>query len=449
MSKELPQGWCIVALGDIAAEIRNGLPDKPADQPPGLPILRISAVRPGRVNLADARFHRGGEREAETYFLRDGDLLVVRYNGNSDLTAACGMVRAVSSHCVYPDKLMRVRITSLIAMPAFVELAMRLPETRRQLDRVIKTAAGQHGISGKDLREIALALPPLPEQHRIVARIEALFARTRLARADLERIAPLSVKYRQSVLSAEYTGEHSSAEHRRNPVPLSECVSDFTYGTAMKCSHDVDGIPVLRIPNVAAGRVSLDDLKFADLPKREYQKLALEVGDLLIVRSNGSPELVGRPALIEEPAAGMAFAGYLIRARPCRERVNPAYLLHMLLSPAVREKVELNARSSSGVHNINATELATLEIPLPSLDEQQHAVCRIERGVGHALVWEAEATRALALLDRLEQSILARAFRGELVPQDPQDEPAGALLARLGNAPAAARRGRPRGRAAA
>jgi len=76
-------------------------------------------------------------------------------------------------------------------------------------------------------------------------------------------------------------------------------------------------------------------------------------------------------------------------------------------------------RPSSGVHNINAAELAALRVPLPSLDEQQRAVRRIEQATAHALVWEADAARALTLLDRLEQSILTRAFCGELVPQEP------------------------------
>jgi type I restriction enzyme S subunit len=254
------------------------------------------------------------------------------------------------------------------------------------------------------------------EQRRIVARIEALFARTRRARTDLERIAALSARHRRSILAREYEGEQAGSSAQHQLVPLAECVRDFTYGTAAKCSREVDGIPVLRIPNVAAGRISLDDMKFAALPDREHRKLALEVGDILIVRSNGSPELVGRPALVEQPAAGMAFAGYLIRARPRRERVDPAYLLHMLSSPNVRGIIELNARSSSGVHNINTAELAALKVPLPSLDEQKCAVRRIEQAAAHALVWEADGARSLALLDRLEQSILARAFQGELVP---------------------------------
>ena len=371
-------------------------------------------------------------------------MLIVRYNGNARFVAACGMVRDAVDGCVYPDKLIRIRVDPAQAIPEYVELAMLTPDARRQLDPFIKTAAGQHGISGKDLRRLIIALPPLAEQRRIVARIEVLFVRTRRARADLERIAALSAKHRRAILAREHKGEHAASADQHRLVPLSECVHDFTYGTAVRCSRDLEGTPVLRIPNVAAGRVALDDMKFAVLPKREQQKLALAIGDILIVRSNGSPELVGRPALVERPAAGMAFAGYLIRARPRLDRVEPAYLLHMLSSPSVRKTIELNARSSSGVHNINAAELAALRVPLPSLSEQQQAVRRIEQAMGHALVWEAEATRALALLDHLEQSILSRAFRGELVPQTAAESADALAPTAQGEDAPVARRGRMR-----
>lgn len=120
----------------------------------------------------------------------------------------------------------------------------------------------------------------------------------------------------------------------------------------------------------------------------------------------------------------MSYAGYLIRARPQNDYVEPGYLLHMLRSPVIREAIEGRAHSSSGVHNVNAGELATLKIPLPPLDDQRRTVRHVERAAGHAKLCTDEAARALALLDRLERSILARAFRGELVPQDASEEDA-------------------------
>ena len=141
----------------------------------------------------------------------------------------------------------------------------------------------------------------------------------------------------------------------------------------------------------------------------------------------------------------MAFAGYLIRLRPDLSQVNAKLLTYMLQCPQVRKVVELRARSTSGVHNINSGELSSLKVYCPPLAEQHEIVRRIERAFAWIDRLAAEASSARALLDRLDQAVLAKAFRGELVPQDPNDEPASVLLERIRAERAAApkpRRGR-------
>lgn len=409
-----PVGWRVCSLADV------GLPGTPKIEPRRHPTELFELYSVPAFEQGEPEIVPGAAMASARQVVQPGDVLLCKINPRINRVWVVGPRRE------YPQVASTewVVVRSHENQPQFLMHQMREESFR---DRLLEDVSGVGGslmrARSGGIGRLPMRIAPFAEQNRIIARIEALFARTRRARADLERTAPLSSHYRRATLATAYAGELSLTAMQASPVPLSECVRDFTYGTAMKCSRDPEGIPVLRIPNVAAGRVSLDDMKFAALPQREYAKLALEEGDLLIVRSNGSPELVGRPALVEQAAAGMAFAGYLIRARPRRERIDPAYLLHMLLSPAIRETVELNARSSSGVHNINATELGALRIPLPSLDEQRAAVRRIERAISHALVWEAETARALALLDSFDAAVLTRAFRGELVPQDPADEP--------------------------
>src|SRR5208282_3217914 len=107
-------------------------------------------------------------------------------------------------------------------------------------------------------------------------------------------------------------------------------------------------VPVLRIPNVSAGKIDLSDLKFADFEQKELAKLRLQEGDILVVRSNGSADLVGKPALVEDSAVGLAYAGYLIRLRPKKGTALPRFVRAMLQSPQVRKVIETNARSTSG-----------------------------------------------------------------------------------------------------
>src|SRR5260370_40957586 len=91
---------------------------------------------------------------------------------------------------------------------------------------------------------------------------------------------------------------------------LGELAHSLRYGPSAKCSYENVGVPVLRIPNVEDGRINIEDLKFGPLPDREAEELRLRLGDILMVRSNGSLNLVGRPALVESHAVGFCYAGY-------------------------------------------------------------------------------------------------------------------------------------------
>lgn len=214
-------------------------------------------------------------------------------------------------------------------------------------------------------------------------------------------------------------------------ITVGDVLESLKYGTATKCGYERRGVPVLRIPNVVSGRVDRTDLKFAELPAKELNQLRLIPGDLLLIRSNGSISLVGRTAVVREAERDFAYAGYLIRLRPNRTKVEPDFLNLALSSFDVRLQIELEARSTSGVNNINTEEVRALQFSLPPLAEQKEIVRRVEALLALADQIEARYAKAKAHVDKLTQSILAKAFRGELVPQDPNDEPASVLLERI------------------
>jgi type I restriction enzyme, S subunit len=114
-----------------------------------------------------------------------------------------------------------------------------------------------------------------------------------------------------------------------------------------------------------------------------------------------------------------------------QSRLLPDYLHAYLSSPSARQIIEALARSTSGVNNINAEQLRALTVPVLSLDAQRSVVAAINLAMTRADCLKAEAARGRVLLDRLEAAILAKASRGELVPQDPNDEPASVLLERI------------------
>lgn len=287
-------------------------------------------------------------------------------------------------------------------------------------------------LTQEGMRKVRFPLPPLAEQKRIVAKLDALNATSARARTELARIETLVSRYKQAVLSKAFSGELTSAEVSNwASCTLGDLALDVRYGTAEKCTYAPNLTPVLRIPNVANGRVDLSDLKHASFNEKELKKLALLEGDLLIIRSNGSLDLVGRSAVVDAAAAGMLFAGYLIRIRLTLSKAMPSFIQYWMQSFAVRRTIEDAAKSTSGVNNVNSQQLQALKLKLPPIEEQHEIVRRIESAFAKIDRLAKEAKRALELVGRLDEAILAKAFRGELVPQDEGDEPAEHLLARI------------------
>lgn len=164
-------------LGAVTEEVRNGVSRKPENTPPGIPVLKISAVRAMTVRMDERRYYvpERGEDVAR-YGLRAGDLLFTRYNGNPDLVANCGMIRFLDEQLIYPDKLIRVRVNHQLVDPEFVEALCASPQARIALAPFIKSAAGQHGISGADLKQLPIPLPSRKQQQQIVTKIRRCFS---------------------------------------------------------------------------------------------------------------------------------------------------------------------------------------------------------------------------------------------------------------------------------
>jgi type I restriction enzyme S subunit len=188
--------WKTVSLGEVADEVKNGYGLKPNEAPPGTPILRISSVRPFRIDYQDIRYVPENATVTQ-YLLRKNDLLFTRYNGSIQFVGVCALVKELPSEpFAHPDKLIRVRLDQGLAAPGYIEIAANSPSARDIIERSAKTSAGQTGISGGDLKNLPIPLPSLAEQHEIVRRVETLFAYTdrldaRLAAAQA-RVAQLT-----------------------------------------------------------------------------------------------------------------------------------------------------------------------------------------------------------------------------------------------------------------
>jgi type I restriction enzyme, S subunit len=201
----LPEGWCWAALDQLIESLRNGISTTPAEGGT-VPVLRISAVRPMSLDLSKMRMLPGNESDYEGYELRLGDLLFTRYNGNVSLVGACAVVNSEVPSIRYPDKLIRIRLQSGLSS-SFVALASSTGKGREHLNERTRTTAGQAGISGSDLRSMAIPLAPFLEQQRITDAVNAsLDSERRIGDASEFTSARMS-RLRQSILKWAFEGK--------------------------------------------------------------------------------------------------------------------------------------------------------------------------------------------------------------------------------------------------
>ena len=204
------------------------------------------------------------------------------------------------------------------------------------------------------------------------------------------------------------------------------------YGTSVKCDYEAEGVPVLRIPNIVGGEIDLADMKYAGQLLQVDVLNSLQMGDVLMCRTNGSISLIGKTAVVRadlEPHH--SFASYLLRFRFAETQMGPHWFHIFVNSQSGRAFVERHAASSAGQHNVSLRLIHGMPIPLPPFAEQRRIVAEVERRLSVVQQAEAAVDAVLKRAGRLRQSILKRAFSGKLVPQDPSDEPASALLERI------------------
>ena len=199
------------------------------------------------------------------------------------------------------------------------------------------------------------------------------------------------------------------------------------YGTASKSSPSGE-VPVLRMGNIQDAKLDWSDLVYTS-DHDEIKKYSLKDGDVLFNRTN-SPELVGKTALYrgERPAI---FAGYLIRINHIEAVVDGQYVNLFLNSRVARQYG--NSVKTDGVNQSNISGSKLVEYPFPycSIEEQHEATTILDRTLSHLEEMEAEVVKQLHTANTLRKAILKKAFSGQLVPQDPSDEPASVLLDRI------------------
>lgn len=270
---------------------------------------------------------------------------------------------------------------------------------------------------------IPIPLSPLTEQQRIVDRIESLFAKLDEAKEKAQAVVDGFEDRKAAILHQAFTGKLSRQfDTSWKEVKLKELVSDFKYGSSEKSNYTNNGMPVLRIPNIGDEGIVFSDMKYLAHNNVDADSQIHE-NDILIIRSNGSRDLVGKCAVVPSLDRAYAYASFLIRIKPS-DMVNPIYLSMYLNSSDARSQMFAKAKSSAGINNINTKELGEIVLRLPCLSEQKRIVSFLTAQLNRVISCKKAAEKAVDLIEHLKKAILARAFRGELGTNDPSEPPA-------------------------
>ena len=186
----------------------------------------------------------------------------------------------------------------------------------------------------------------------------------------------------------------------------------------------------LRVANVYANRLKLDEIMEFGVTEDELRKTRLATGDLLFVEGNGSIEQIGRVAIWDGSVPEMTHQNHLIRFSE-NGILSSRFALYFMMSPIGRKRITAQASSTSGLHTLSVSKVEALPVPFCSPNEQAEIVRILDTRLEAAELLGAEVDASLARAEALRQSVLKNAFAGELVLQDPNDEPAAALLARI------------------
>jgi type I restriction enzyme S subunit len=215
---ELPEGWAWGTLGEIADSVRNGTSAAPRAEANGNEILRISSVRPLRVDERQIRYLDDGQAaEASDATVENGDLLFTRYNGSADLVGVGAIYQGKKRF--YPDKIIRVRLHEVLSDHlGLVELAVNCGAGRKHIASNIKTTAGQQGLSGESLKETPIPIPPPLEAAEILRRVAEALAASADTLSLLDAEAADAARLKQSILKSAFEGRLVPQDPADEPV---------------------------------------------------------------------------------------------------------------------------------------------------------------------------------------------------------------------------------------
>lgn len=422
---ELPDGWEWATLPQLVASdgvFIDGDWVESKDQDPNgdVRLIQLADIGEGLYRDRSSRFLTMAKaQELRCTFLEPGDVLVAR------------MPDPLGRACLFPgDQKPSVTVVDVCVLrpgsrganSRWLMHTLNAPQMRHAVEALAKGTTRKR-ISRKNLAGIRIPLPPIAQQERIVGVIETQFSRLDAGLQALDRAHQRVGQLADAAILSLLRGSEQTM-HRLGDV------ADIRLGRqrSPKNHQGPSMHPYLRAANVTWDGLDLADVKEMNFTPSELATYRLEVGDVLVAEASGSASEVGKPAIWDGNIEECCFQNTLLRIRS--RSVVPEYLYFALLGLA-RSGQFARASRGVGIHHLGKAGLSDLMIRVPDIEEQRSLIDTIGEQQRRFAALATAIDSQLHRSQRLRASVLARAFEGRLVPDEPSDESASEFLERV------------------
>lgn len=447
---DLPAGWIETTIGDITIGIEQRAP-LPDDE---FFYIDISSINRDTKQITAPQKLTGSIAPSRArQLVRSGDTLVSMTRPNLNAVAIVpndfdGQIASTGFNVLRANNIDPRWLYFLVRTDAFVSAMSDLVQ-----------GALYPAIRPRDISNYSIPLAPLSEQKRIADKLDRLLVRVDACQVHLERVPEILKRFRQSVLAAATSGKLTEEWRALNgyfnngttgfDFLDADCFGDYEFPATWKPLRlqdiaDVIGgitkdskkqspldeeIPYLRVANVQRGYLDLSEMKTIRVPKQRVDNWLLKPGDILF-NEGGDIDKLGRGWIWNGEIERCIFQNHVFRARLQESSFVPRYFSYYGNSRGYDYFLRYG-KQTTNLASINKRIIDALPIAVPPVDEQQEIVRRVDGLFAHANRLEARWRVAQAQVNRLTPAMLAKAFRGELVEQDINDEPAEKLLERI------------------
>ena len=369
-------------------------------------LIQLADVGPGEFRDKSDR-HITVEKADELHctFLRKGDILIARLG--DPLCKAC--VFPLDGLYITAVDVAILRIGSDVVNPKYLIYLLNSPWFKDQVKQY-ESGTTRKRISRKNLDRIEMIFPPLPEQERIVSRIEELFSQLDAGVETLKKTKAQLAVYRQAAITEAFSVENNTPNVCLSDI--AQIIGGITKGRDLSGTETIE-LPYLRVANVQNGYLDLSEIKTIKLRVDEKERYLLKPGDVLYTEG-GDRDKLGRGTVWRGEIKDCVHQNHVFKARVDQSKAIPEYVAFWSMSTPARNYFYQKGKQSVNLASINKTVLSALTLPLPALEKQREIINHIESRLSVCDSIEQTVDTALQQAEAMRQSILTQAFGGAL-----------------------------------